>query len=437
MSGNTGFRAIIEQQMMMPPSTSSSLFPTGQLGCDWPLPGGDILGGRSSPSVPLLAMPPPLLPSNDLLDPAEQRFFSEFLDFLVLEQQPGSPSSFNATENARLREPNTLPSSHSASSLADIAPVKSTSPPPLPLVVNLPCETKANGRGSKKRKKATASATTGPAAKRAAATAVSVPSALVPTPANGQESRSRSASFADAASQDSHNPSEHTNTLSSSDLALKRSNAKKELLTADEKRVNHVVSEQKRRNMIRNGFDALVDAVPRLKAVNQSHSKSNILFQSVEYIEQLKRDNAALQERMMWLERELVKTQSATLTPVSAVPPPLLSLQQPEQQQRVRQHSMPVYSGQAQPQQYPSSRTTTGLGIKEEQLQQAYTTAGFYPLIGTAPPLMPPGPPPPIPDFYRARSATVSPLPPALPNPQPSPSLNTPLVAPVPHRSQR
>ncbi|RUO96247.1 hypothetical protein BC936DRAFT_142354 [Jimgerdemannia flammicorona] len=74
----------------------------------------------------------------------------------------------------------------------------------------------------------------------------------------------------------------------------------KELLTEEEKRANHIQSEQKRRNTIRAGFRDLTDLVPTLKNVN--NSKSTILFKAVEYIRYLERRNRGLREKVGGLE---------------------------------------------------------------------------------------------------------------------------------------
>ncbi|CAG8606054.1 6689_t:CDS:2 [Ambispora gerdemannii] len=74
----------------------------------------------------------------------------------------------------------------------------------------------------------------------------------------------------------------------------------KELLTEEEKRANHIASEQKRRNTIRAGFKELTDIIPTLKSVN--NSKSTILFKAVDYIRYLERRNRNLKERANLLE---------------------------------------------------------------------------------------------------------------------------------------
>ncbi|KAM3579140.1 hypothetical protein VKS41_008364 [Umbelopsis sp. WA50703] len=82
--------------------------------------------------------------------------------------------------------------------------------------------------------------------------------------------------------------------------ANKRSKPHKELLTEEEKRANHIASEQKRRNTIRTGFKELTDIIPTLKNIN--NSKSTILFKAVEYIRYLERRNRGLRERVGGLE---------------------------------------------------------------------------------------------------------------------------------------
>ncbi|KAG0288359.1 hypothetical protein BGZ97_006843, partial [Linnemannia gamsii] len=74
----------------------------------------------------------------------------------------------------------------------------------------------------------------------------------------------------------------------------------KELLTEEEKRANHIASEQKRRNTIRNGFKDMTDIIPDLKDVNSS--KSTILFKAVDFIKHLERRNRLLQEKATQLE---------------------------------------------------------------------------------------------------------------------------------------
>ncbi|CAO3662672.1 unnamed protein product [Rhizopus stolonifer] len=77
----------------------------------------------------------------------------------------------------------------------------------------------------------------------------------------------------------------------------------KELLTEDEKRANHIISEQKRRGMIRNGFKELTELVPSL--ANTNHSKSTVLFKSAELIRTLEEKNKRLKEKVERLRLRL------------------------------------------------------------------------------------------------------------------------------------
>lgn len=74
----------------------------------------------------------------------------------------------------------------------------------------------------------------------------------------------------------------------------------RELLTEEEKRNNHIASEQKRRGMIRTGFKDLTDIVPSLKNIN--NSKSTVLFKAADYIKYLERRNKGLRDKIKHLE---------------------------------------------------------------------------------------------------------------------------------------
>ncbi|KAI7905347.1 uncharacterized protein BX663DRAFT_469280 [Cokeromyces recurvatus] len=78
----------------------------------------------------------------------------------------------------------------------------------------------------------------------------------------------------------------------------------REILTNDQKRANHIASEQKRRNTIRGGFKELTELIPTLKNIN--HSKSTILFKSVDYIKKLEKGNKVLKERLTILQSPLL-----------------------------------------------------------------------------------------------------------------------------------
>ncbi|KAI9340147.1 Myc-type, basic helix-loop-helix domain-containing protein, partial [Zopfochytrium polystomum] len=77
----------------------------------------------------------------------------------------------------------------------------------------------------------------------------------------------------------------------------------KELLTEEEKRTNHILSEQRRRNVIRNGFQTLAELVPSLGVgTGMGKSKSVILTRTAEYIRTIEEQNRRLQETLSGLE---------------------------------------------------------------------------------------------------------------------------------------
>ncbi|KAJ1736570.1 Transcription factor [Coemansia sp. Benny D160-2] len=67
--------------------------------------------------------------------------------------------------------------------------------------------------------------------------------------------------------------------------ASKAAKKKGELLTEDEKKANHIASEQKRRQNIRVGYDQLIQIVPTLTP--SQRSEALILQKTVEYIKYL------------------------------------------------------------------------------------------------------------------------------------------------------
>jgi hypothetical protein len=95
----------------------------------------------------------------------------------------------------------------------------------------------------------------------------------------------------------------------------------RELLSDDQKRANHIASEQKRRNTIRGGFKELTEIIPTLKNIN--NSKSTILFKSVDYIKQLDKRNKSLKERLALLQARVQQKAQKKL------------LQQQQQQQQL------------------------------------------------------------------------------------------------------
>ncbi|KAG1471340.1 hypothetical protein G6F56_002179 [Rhizopus delemar] len=76
----------------------------------------------------------------------------------------------------------------------------------------------------------------------------------------------------------------------------------KGLLTEEQKRVNHIASEKRRRHTIKGGFSELNELIPTLK--NTNNSKSVILFKSVEYMKQLDKRNKQLKNRLLQLQKK-------------------------------------------------------------------------------------------------------------------------------------
>ncbi|KAI8337527.1 hypothetical protein BC941DRAFT_375250 [Chlamydoabsidia padenii] len=76
-----------------------------------------------------------------------------------------------------------------------------------------------------------------------------------------------------------------------------------ELLSEEQKKANHIASEQKRRANIRIGFDQLVELVPELTECQRSESL--ILQKSVDYIRQLVETKNDLRDRVRDLQSAL------------------------------------------------------------------------------------------------------------------------------------
>lgn len=78
--------------------------------------------------------------------------------------------------------------------------------------------------------------------------------------------------------------------------ATPTSKAPRENLSEEQKRTNHILSEQKRRNLIRQGFDDLCTLVPGLRG--GGFSKSAMLTQAADWLEDLLRGNEILQSQL-------------------------------------------------------------------------------------------------------------------------------------------
>lgn len=68
-----------------------------------------------------------------------------------------------------------------------------------------------------------------------------------------------------------------------------------ELLTAEEKKANHIASEQKRRKAIREGFEKITEIVPDLDK-SQGRSEATVLIKTVQFLHSLIDENRQLVE---------------------------------------------------------------------------------------------------------------------------------------------
>ncbi|KAI9741271.1 MAG: hypothetical protein M1834_002988 [Cirrosporium novae-zelandiae] len=74
----------------------------------------------------------------------------------------------------------------------------------------------------------------------------------------------------------------------------------RENLTEEQKRNNHIMSEQKRRNLIKKGYEEVCELVPGLK--DGGLSKSAVLAQAAEWLEELLHGNQQLHKQLMTLK---------------------------------------------------------------------------------------------------------------------------------------
>src|SRR5690606_19459267 len=79
-----------------------------------------------------------------------------------------------------------------------------------------------------------------------------------------------------------------------STTAPRRRGGKRDQLTEAEKRANHIMSEQKRRNQIKHGFDKLTEIVPELRS--GGYSKSAVLTHTALFVENLVGGNDRLRK---------------------------------------------------------------------------------------------------------------------------------------------
>ncbi|KAH8899515.1 hypothetical protein GQ53DRAFT_313724 [Thozetella sp. PMI_491] len=83
-------------------------------------------------------------------------------------------------------------------------------------------------------------------------------------------------------------------------LNVSSSKAARENLSEEQKRENHIRSEQKRRTVIKEGFDDLCDLVPGLKG--GGFSKSTMLAMAAEWLEEMLQGNQVLEKQLSALE---------------------------------------------------------------------------------------------------------------------------------------
>ncbi|KAK7204136.1 hypothetical protein BZA70DRAFT_281573 [Myxozyma melibiosi] len=70
-----------------------------------------------------------------------------------------------------------------------------------------------------------------------------------------------------------------------------------ELLTAEEKKANHIASEQKRRQAIREGFNRLTEVVPGLTK-SQGRSETIVLQKTLAYLKDQLSENQSLVQQI-------------------------------------------------------------------------------------------------------------------------------------------
>lgn len=118
-----------------------------------------------------------------------------------------------------------------------------------------------------------------------------------PGASNKPSKKRRTKSVAGPSSSTTESPPPPKRRKSHGSGALKPS---RENLTEDQKRENHIKSEQKRRTLIKEGFDDLNELVPALKG--GGFSKSAVLIMAADWLEDLIKGNKLLRARLDELE---------------------------------------------------------------------------------------------------------------------------------------
>ncbi|KAI8332392.1 hypothetical protein BC941DRAFT_474175 [Chlamydoabsidia padenii] len=169
-------------------------------------------------------------------------------------------------------------------------------------------------------------------------------------------------------------PPEQRQQAKSLSTPTRRNKSHKELLTEEEKRSNHIASEQKRRSTIRNGFKDLTDIVPTLKNIN--NSKSTVLFKAVDYIKYLEKRNNNLRDKMGSLEVRIKvegRVSDLLMHPTSSS-----SLQQQQQQQQTMapSHSSPISYSDPSPQDTPYRHRDSDTSSSTSSSSNTSTSSG-------------------------------------------------------------
>ncbi|KAF9020858.1 hypothetical protein CPC16_006511 [Podila verticillata] len=344
------------------PPSPLSFAPSGQGLFGEPL-GYDEFRFNGQDFINLPTSPPPMDPSMSLFNPSEQRYFSEFLDTLVVDQDfTFDPSSIPNLPNLPLFSPDTMPGSllenpfmnpssmatpNLMGSLGTSMDFDLTSPSsqtsfsgPLPNHYGRGGFPSPQGESPKspgspghhtssgpvsapsKRNKSNKGTVNIPSRKgtpridtqdsRMATPIQQLSKLSLNGPSNPKKNKREDDDHKDDDSQE-RNTSVSDGSVSDSGVSSGPNSSTpsttkrkpyKELLTEEEKRANHIASEQKRRNTIRNGFKDMTELIPDLKDLNSS--KSTILFKAVDFIKHLENRNRNLQEKASRLESRLM-----------------------------------------------------------------------------------------------------------------------------------
>lgn len=115
-----------------------------------------------------------------------------------------------------------------------------------------------------------------------------------------KSSSRRRKSKAERSTVDSSPPAEASGSGKKRRAGINGSKAPRENLSEEQKRENHIKSEQKRRTLIKEGFDDLCELVPGLRG--GGFSKSTMLSIAAEWLEELLQGNETLDKQLSELK---------------------------------------------------------------------------------------------------------------------------------------